>query len=45
MRGTTETRTVALRVVRNGAETTINVKVSATTRPGTRAGERSTIPI
>jgi serine protease Do len=45
MRGTTATRTVALRVVRNGAETTVNVEVSAPSQPGAGARGLGTIPI
>jgi S1-C subfamily serine protease len=45
VRATAGTRTAALRVVRNGVETTVNVEVSAAPRPGARAAEPAAIPI
>jgi S1-C subfamily serine protease len=45
VRATAETRTAALRVVRNGVEMTVNVAVSAAPRPGARANEPASIPI
>jgi serine protease Do len=45
VRGTGEAHTAALRVVRNGAETTLNVEISAAPRPGARPNDRPAIPI
>jgi serine protease Do len=45
VRRTTEARTAALQVIRNGAETTVNVEVSAAARPGARPNQRSSSPI
>ena len=44
VRRTNESRTATLRVIRNGAETTVHVEISATPA-GARAGDRPAIPI
>jgi serine protease Do len=45
VRRSNETRTAALRVIRNGAETTVNVEISAAPRPGAGANDRPSTPI
>jgi serine protease Do len=45
VRATAEAHTAVLRVIRNGAETTVNVEVSAAPRPGARPNERPSFPI
>jgi S1-C subfamily serine protease len=45
VRSTQETHTAALKVIRNGVETTVNVEVSPAPQSGSRRGRQPAIPI